>query len=140
MTLNSGYPLNGFYLSDWHYTVVSAAGPLFTILQALVFYFILRKKDNYFLYPFLFTCFFLRFSAMVISLKNPNDEARISETLGIGTFTLPVMVSLLLYFLVHKTSRQYNYSNRFQGFTTLIVLLFYSTIILTDKYFHIRLV
>lgn len=139
MTLNSGYPVNGFYLKDWHYTVVSAAGPLFTIIQAMLFYFILRKNDNYYLYPFLFTAFFIRFTAMILSIRRPNDEARISETLGIGTFTLPVIASLFLFFLVYSISKQYNYNKRFQLFTFLFVLLFYSAIILTDKYFHIRL-
>jgi hypothetical protein len=119
--------------------VVSAAGPVFTIGQALLFYFILRKKDNYYLYPFLFSAFFLRFSAMLISFWRLNDEARISETLGIGAFTLPVTVSAFLFFLVYTISRQYRYSKRLQLFTTLFVLLFYSAIILTDKYFHIRL-
>jgi hypothetical protein len=139
MTLNSGYPVNGYYLKEWHFPVVSAAGPLFTLLQALLFYSILKKKDNYYLYPFLFSAFFLRFSAMLISFKRPNDEARISEAIGIGRFTLPLLISAFLFFLVYKISRQYKYSKKLQVFTLLFVLFFYSAIILVDKYFHVKL-
>jgi len=138
-TLNSGYPLSGSYLHPNDYMIVSAAGPAFTIIQGLAFYFILRKKDNYYLYPFLFMPFFMRFSAMVIGFRHLNDEARISADLGIGSFTLPLIVSFLLFYFVFSISRQYHYRRRLQGFTFLFVLLFYSLIILTDKYFHVRI-
>ena len=139
MTLNSGYPVSGFYLEEWQYTVVSAAGPLFTILQALIFYFLLKKKNNYYLYPWLLIPFFMRFSAMVLSFSNPNDEARISQSLELGKFTLPLIVSLLLFFLVLKINQQYRYTKPFNFFSVLLIIFFYSAIILTDKYFHIRL-
>jgi hypothetical protein len=140
MTLNSGYPVAGHYLKDWHATVVSAAGPLFTILQGILFYFLLRKKDNYYLYPFLFISFFMRFSAMIISFFNPNDEARISISLGLGRFTLPAIVSLFLFYLVYTISKQYQYSKRLQLFTVLFSIFIYSSIILCDQYFHVRII
>lgn len=139
MTLNSAYPVNGFYLKEWHYTVVSAAGPLFTIIQAFIFYFLLKRYNNYFLYPWLLIPFFMRFTAMILSFRRPNDEARISTQLGWGMFTLPLIVSFFLLFLVFKIAQKYNYTKRFNLITVLLILFFYSTIILTDKYFHIRL-
>jgi hypothetical protein len=139
LTLNSCYPESGFYLKEWHYTVVSAAGPLFTIIQALIFYFLLKRYNNYFLYPWLLIPFFMRFTAMILSFRRPNDEARISNYLGLGTFTLPLIVSFSLFFLVFKITQRYNYTKRFNLITVLLILFFYSTMILTDKYFHIRL-
>ncbi|MFM6926307.1 MAG: hypothetical protein ACKOU7_12450 [Ferruginibacter sp.] len=139
MTLNSGYPENGFYLKDWHYVVVSAAGPLFTIVQGLIFYFLLKKYDNYFLYPWLLTPFFMRLTAMILSFSNPNDEARISTYLGWGKFTLPLIVSVFLFFLVFTINQKYRYTKRFNLISLLLILFFYSAIILTDKFFHIRL-
>ncbi|MEP7237032.1 MAG: hypothetical protein ABI685_04175 [Ferruginibacter sp.] len=139
MTLNSAYPLNGFYLKESHYTLVSAAGPIFTIIQAIIFYFFLKKYNNYYLYPWLLIPFFMRFAAMVLSFRRPNDEARISNYLGLGTFTLPLIVSVFLFFLVFKINQKHNYTKRFNLITLLLILCFYSTIILADKYFHIRL-
>ena len=139
MTLNSGYPVNGFYLEEWQYNVVSAAGPLFTILQAIIFYFLLKKIDNYYLYPWLLIPFFMRFSAMVLSFSNPNDEARISTSLGLGMFTLPLLVSIFLLFLVFKINQKYSYTKRFNLISVLLIIFFYSAIILIDQYFHIRL-
>lgn len=139
MTLNSGYPVNGFYLEEWQYTVVSAAGPLFTIVQALIFYFLLKRRNNYYLYPWLLLPFFMRFSAMVLSFSRPNDEARISNYLGLGMFALPLLVSIFLFFLVFRINKEYNYTKRFNLISVLLIIFFYSVIILTDKYFHIRL-
>jgi hypothetical protein len=139
ITLNSGYPINGFYLKEWHYNIVSAAGPLFTIIQAVFFYFLLKRYNNYYLYPWLLITLFMRFSAMLLSFRHLNDEARISNSLGLGMFTLPFIVSVFLFFLVFKINLRYNYSKRFNLITFLLILLFYSAIILTDKYFHIRL-
>ncbi len=139
MTLNSGYPVNGFYLEEWQYTVISAAGPLFTIVQALFFYFLLKKKSNYYLYPWVLIPFFMRFSAMILSFRNPNDEARISTSLGLGMFTLPLLVSILLFFLVFKINQKYRYTKRFNFISILLIIFFYSAIILTDKYFHMQL-
>ena len=139
MTLNTGYPVNGFYLKEWQYTVVSAAGPLFTILQALVFYFLLKRNNNYYLYPWLLIPLFMRFSAMVLSFRNPNDEARISTSLGMGMFTLPLLVSIFLFFLVLKINQKYSYTKRFNFISVLLIIFFYSAIILIDQYFHIRL-
>lgn len=139
MTLNSGYPVNGFYLEQWHYMVISAAGPLFTITSAFIFYFLMKKYNNYYLYPWLLIPFFMRFGALILSFINPNDEARISRSLGLGMLTLPFIVSFILFFLVLKINQQYNYTKRFNLITVLWILLFYSAIILTDKYFRIQL-
>lgn len=138
-TLNSCYPLSGRFEQAWHYTAVSAAGPVFTILQCLLFYFLLCRKNNYYLYPFLLSAFFLRFSAMIISFFNPNDEARISRYFGLGLFTLPVIVSIFLFYFVWKINRQYKYSSRFNFFSIFTMLFFYAAIILLDKRFHIRI-
>ena len=46
MTLNTCYPKSGNYLADWHEVAISAAGPLITILQAFIFYFLLQKDKN----------------------------------------------------------------------------------------------
>lgn len=140
MTFNSCFPVAGYYSGgDRDYATVSATGPLFTILQAIIFYLLLNRKNNYYLYPFLFIPFFMRCSAMIISFKNPNDEARVSNFHHLGTFTLPLIVSALLFYFVYRISRKYSYSKRFQLFTFLLTLFFYSAIILTDQYFHIRI-
>lgn len=139
LTLNTGYAVNGLYDNDRHYQLISAAGPLVTLLEALVVFIFMRRRKKYLLYPFLVTCFYMRLLAGLLSFVNPNDEARISEALGIGRFTLPVLMTALLLVLVYKTSRRYRFRTRFNATTIALVILFSSIIILSDQFFHIRL-
>ena len=140
MTLNTVYLKSGGYQSQSHANLVSAAGPLITILQALIVFFYLRKKGwNNYLYPFLFTAFYTRFMAMGMSFLNLNDEARISKSWGIGTFTLPFIVSVFLFFLVYDISKRYQLKWRFQFLTIFLVMLFSSILILSDQFLDLKL-
>ncbi|NOT50383.1 MAG: hypothetical protein HOP10_03795 [Chitinophagaceae bacterium] len=139
MSLNKTFLANGSFNSSADYQLVSSAGPAFTILQALLIFLLMKKYRNYLLYPFLLTCFYMRLFATVISFRRYNDEARISDFFGIGAFTLPVIVSVLLFLLVFKTSKDYGFSLRFNLTTLVLVILFSTIIILTDQFLHVRL-
>src|SRR5690606_40880512 len=65
MTLNSASPVNGNYINSLHENIVSVSGPVFTIMQAVAFYLIIKKNKNYMLYPFLFVPFLMRVMATV---------------------------------------------------------------------------
>ena len=63
ITLNSGYPLSGQYSKDLHYQIISAAGSIFTLSEAvLIFILMMQKGEYYFILSFLlaFTCDFLQ--------------------------------------------------------------------------------
>ena len=77
--------------------IISAAGPVVTIIQALVALWLVQARASTAAWVFLFWAAFMRFMATVISLFNPNDEARISEWLGWGMWTLPAIVTLGLF-------------------------------------------
>ncbi|MEO5564428.1 MAG: hypothetical protein ABIR18_13360, partial [Chitinophagaceae bacterium] len=129
----------GQYNSDSDYQVISAAGPAITLIEAIIVFSIMRRRKEILLYPFLFTCFYMRFFATGISFLNPNDEARISKSLGIGMFTLPIIMTVVLFYLVYKVSQQYSLSTRFNSITLALVIFFTSIIILSDQFFHIQL-
>ena len=64
---DAGFTLNGSSLKDSeislpmaHRIITSAAGPVFTIIQAIFFYLLLKKHKNVLLYPFLFIPFIMR--------------------------------------------------------------------------------
>jgi len=140
MRLNSVSAVDGQEQTDWHRVFISAAGPLVTILQGLVAFIILKFRNwNRLLYPFLFTAFYMRFLAGFMNFIKPNDEGRISAFLQIGTFTLPLIVSALLFFMVYKISRKYQLNWKFQFWTTLIVMLTSSILILSDQLIGIRI-
>jgi hypothetical protein len=140
MTLNKSYPLNGGYETDSHYQVVSAAGPLITLGEAIILFAIMRKFNTIILYSFLFSCFYMRFLAMALNVINPNDEGRISQSLGLGTYTLPIIVCVILLSLLYKITQLYALKRKFILINLGLVIFFSSVIILSDQYFHVRLI
>jgi hypothetical protein len=139
MTLNSGYLEKGKFENDGHYQLISIAGPIFTVGVAVFVFMLMKNHKRPLLYPFLFTSFYMRMFAAVISVLNPNDEARVSSYLGIGKFTLPIIVTGLLFFLVYKISKEYKFNWQFNLANLGLAILFTSMIILTDMYLKVRL-
>lgn len=140
MTLNSASLMEGQYRNKSDEQIVSAAGPLFTILQAIVVYFILRRTKNIHLYPFLFAPLYMRILAGALNFINLNDEGRISKYLGLGTFTLSILVCSFLFFLVFKISRQNNYIAKFQIINVVLTMVFSSVLVLADQFLHVRII
>jgi hypothetical protein len=134
MTLNTVSLTEGSFNQNWERQLVSAAGPIFTIITALIFFYFLNKKDNKYVYILLFIAFIQRFLAAVTSIFNANDEARISESLGIGKMTLPILVSLLLFGLVYKIAATYKYHLKFNLINFFIISFFIAALVFTDQF------
>jgi FtsH-binding integral membrane protein len=89
-----------------HVAAIIFAGPAVTILQGLIALWLVQTRASAAAWVFLFWAAFMRFMATVISLFNANDEARISEWLGWGMWTLPVIVTVGLFALLAVGSRR----------------------------------
>jgi hypothetical protein len=140
MRINGVSPVDGQDQTDWHKILISASGPIITVLQGLIVYIALKVRNwNKYLYTLLFTAFYMRLLAGLMNFINPNDEGRISSFFEIGTFTLPLLITGLLFFMVYKISRTYNLTWKFQLWTTIITMLASSILILSDQFFGIRL-
>ena len=140
MNLNGTSFVSSENINDMNRNIISASGPIITILQGLIVFFVLQSRNwNKYLYPFLFTAFYMRFLAGLMNFINPNDEGRISEFLEIGIFTLPIIVSGLLFFMVYKISIKFMLNWKFQFWTTIITMVTSSILILSDQFFGIRL-
>lgn len=134
MTLNTVYLSSGEYEQTWHWMVVSAVGPLITMLQAwVVFRWLYKKNWQPNLYPLLLLTLYTRILAGFMNLFNLNDEGRISHALGIGDFTLSLLVSAFLAVLVYKVSKHHTPGWKFQVFTLVLIMLFSSILILGDQ-------
>ena len=140
LTLNSSYALDAFYSKSWHQLAISAGGPVFSIIQAIVFFFIIKRSHNALLYPFLFFPLYMRLLAGIMNIFNLNDEGRIGHELGIGVYTLSALVCTFLFYLVFKTSKQELYTVKYNLQTMLWVLVFSSVLILSDQFFKARMI
>ena len=140
MKLNSVSAVDGQERTDWHKVYISASGPVITIFQAIIIYILLQTKSwNKLIYPLLFTPLYMRLLAGLMNFINPNDEGRISEFLGIGLFTLSIIVCGFLFYLVYKISKQYELNWKFNFWTTIIIMVVSSILILSDQFLGIRI-
>ena len=138
MSLNNTFGLGNPEVPVSQAIIICAAGPVFTILQAVIVYFLIQRNGSPLLYPALFTPFYMRLLAGVMNVFNLNDEGKIGNFLGIGTYTLSAVVVGFLFYLVYITSSRQHYPARFNGLTLFLVLLFSSILILCDQFFKVR--
>jgi len=119
----------------------AAAGPLITLLQAVLAYIYLKRKGwNKYIYLFVFIPFYMRFLAGLMNFIMPNDEGFISQHLGLGLFTISIVISAVLFWMVYKTSKRFQLKAKFHVLTTLLVMFFSSIVILVDMFFRILLI
>lgn len=106
MNLNFAWPTNGRYLADWHATASSLGGPGFSILMAAVAWIVVEKRGTIYAYPFLFFPLFCRAFALLFGGFSKQDEAYISARLGLGKYTVALIVCAALVTLVWRGSRR----------------------------------
>lgn len=87
-----------------HQALVSIAGPVVTIAQGLLGFWLVRHRRSLPGFALLYMAFFMRAVATGVSLFHPNDEARVSLYLGLGPWTLPLLVVAGLLVLVVSAS------------------------------------
>ncbi len=140
MTLNKVSNLSPTKLTVEQSIITSAAGPLITVVQAVIaFSFLQLNRWSSYVYPFLFVAFYMRLVAGLMNFKMLNDEGRISEFLEIGTFTIPVLVSSLLFFMVYYISKKHRLHWKFHLATTLLVIAGSTILIMSDQLLDIRI-
>lgn len=132
MTLNVAYPTSRRYLEASHLLYVAAAGPLVTLLQAILACWINVRFPSVWSYPFLLTPVVMRALALLVNMSRPQDEARVSLALGLGSATLPLIVCAILATLAIAASRRNGYSRRFNGLSIVLVITFSSAVILAS--------
>lgn len=114
------------------HVIISAAGPAVTIAQALIALALVQARGSAAAWIFLFWAAFMRFMATVISLSNPNDEARISEWLGWGMWTLPLIVTASLFLLLAIGSQRLSVSWKTLALTWVVASVAVSAVVGLD--------
>ena len=138
MSLNLA-PVLGTYHESWHEHAVTAAGPAITMIQAGVFYGLIRTTGNASLMPFLLAAGVHRVMAAGMNMVNPNDEGRLSEWLGLNLYVLPLVVSGGLLWLLVDTSRRLDYGITRGIVEVLVVMHLLGLVILADQFWSIRI-
>lgn len=119
-------------MSPGHQALVSISGPVVTIAQGLLGFWLVRHRRSLAGFALLYMAFFMRLLAAGVSLFNPNDEARVSQYLGLGTWTLPLLVVGGLLVLVVSASRRLKLRLLDQVFCYLVASVVVSLIVGLD--------
>lgn len=102
--LNGVWPKNGNYNAVLHGVLVGIGGPAFSILMALIFMMLIEKYKYIYAYSFVFFPLFSRFFSLSLGDFSAQDEAGISTSLGLGTYTVAIIVVSLLLIIVSRAS------------------------------------
>ena len=113
--------------------MTDGAGPCVTILQAIVAYVLLQRRRAPVAFAFLYFAAFMRVVAALISLVMPNDEARLSAYLGLGLWTLPLLVGGVLVALVWKASKVLQLTRKDQLLCYLVASVVTTLIVVLDR-------
>ena len=115
MSLNFAWPTSGQYLEEWHSPTVSMGGPGFSILMALAALIVTKRYRTVYVYPFLFFPLFSRSFSLLFGGFAKQDEASISAKLGLGKYTVAIVVCSVLLGLVWRGSRRLKLNPRVIG-------------------------
>jgi len=133
LRLNGVSPKSGQYVENSHLFVLFG-GPCFTIFLSLIFWCVIEKYQIIYTYPVVFFNFFMRLFPLAIKF-DWQDEAKISELLGIGKYTVAIIVLILLLLITWRASRvlKLNYKDNILCVIVSIICIF--LVIFTDDNF-----
>ncbi len=118
-----------------HGILIVLAGPVFTLIQALAGFGLVTKSVSKLGFAMLYIAFFQRLLATAATLSKPNDESQVSLYLGIGKWTLPILVTMALWGLVSIAARKMRLGFRDLCFYFLTASLTVTIVIGVDKFF-----
>ncbi len=118
----------------WQRALADAAGPLVTIVQAIIAYVVVRKSASLKAFAFLYAAAFMRMVAGLVSVLHPNDEARLGMYLGLGKWTLPVLVAAGLIALALHGARRFKLTWKDHVLCYLVASLAVSAIVGADRF------
>ena len=133
LRLNNADPKNGYYIDPTHNLYVSIGGPSFTIIQAIIFWTIIEKTKSIYVYPFIFLAAFLRFFSIAFGGFSKQDEARISSLLNINSYMVAIIVLLVLFMIVGRSSYKVNLKLKAIGYYTILSTLSILLVIFVDE-------
>ena len=132
-SLNYVWSKGGHYLHESDNLYVSMGGPAFTILLAVIALLVLEKYPTIYVYPVLFFQFVLRFFSLVFGGFSQQDEARISTIMGLGTYTVGLIVLLILILIVIRASFKLKIDIKQNGYFFTVSILSQLLVIATYK-------
>lgn len=120
MTLNSSYPRNGRFMDKTGELWSAIGGPMFTIIQALLFMLITWKTKSIIGYTVVFFAAFSRFFSLVFGGLARQDEAGIARLLGVSEYLVASAVLAILFLILWRCHRMMKLDGKALGYFTVL--------------------
>jgi magnesium-transporting ATPase (P-type) len=124
LSLNNAAPKSGVFSSSSVALWSAIGGPAFTILQAFIFFIIVKMTKSVYAYSVAFFAVFLRFYSILFGgLISLQDEVRIASMLGINKFIITGIVLLLLTLILWRCNKAMKFSFKNVGYYVVVSVI-----------------
>jgi len=120
LSLNNATPKNGQFINDSDALWSAIGGPVFTILQGLIFLLLTWLTKSIYAYSITFFAVFSRFFSLVFGGINLQDEARIAAMLDLNKYLVAAIVLTMLFLILWKANRIMKLNNKAIGYFTVL--------------------
>jgi len=120
LSLNNSAPKSGNFINDSHALWSAIGGPVFTIIQALLFLLITWKIKSIYTYSIVFFAVFSRFFSIVFGGLNLQDEARIASMLDMNKYLIAGIVLMILFLILWRCNRIMKLNMKTIGYFTVL--------------------
>jgi len=120
LSLNNSTPESGSFINDSHALWSAIGGPLFTIIQALIFLVITWITKSIYAYSIVFFAVFSRFFSIIFGGINLQDEARIASMVYTNKYLVAGIVLTILILILWKSNRIMKLNMKAIGYFTVL--------------------
>jgi len=134
LSLNNASPKSGYFINDNQALWSAIGGPLFTILQTVIFMVLTQRTKSVYAFSVLFFAAFSRFFSIVFGGFNLQDEARIASMMGVNKYLVAVFVLVILFLLVGLAWRFMKLNLKALGYYTVFGVIAVLMVIAVYKF------
>lgn len=120
LSLNNSAPKSGHFINESHACWSAIGGPVFTIIQAVVFLCITWITKSVYAYSFTFFAVFSRFFSIVFGGITLQDEARIASMTDTNQYIIAAIVLTILILILWRCSRIMKLNVKAIGYFTVL--------------------
>jgi hypothetical protein len=120
LSLNNSTPQNGHFIVDSDALWSAIGGPVFTILQGLIFLLLTWLTKSIYTYSIIFFAVFSRFFSIVFGGINLQDEARIAAMLDWNKYLVAAIVLTILFLILWRSNRIMKLSRKSLGYFAVL--------------------
>jgi len=120
ISLNNSAPKNGQFINDSDALWSAIGGPVFTILQGLIFLLLTWLTKSIYFYSIAFFAVFSRFFSIIFGGINLQDEARIAAMLDLNKYLVAAIVLTILFLILWRSNRIMKLNNKSIGYFAVL--------------------